>query len=185
MTNDDFDYSAYVGLGHNSGENALSELSQLAEDQHKAEIKVTRLEAELKIAQEELRQVAERALPEKMEELGLSEYKTTGGLTVEVSEKIRASLTVDNRQKGHYWLEKNKFGGLIKTNVVVSFSRGQLYEAQEFVARLRIEGKLANLERKVEPSTLTAFVKEQLTQGKEIPLDVFGVFRQRVAKVKA
>lgn len=178
-----YDYSAFVGVGHNSG-NELSEIAQLAESQHAAQVKVEKLETELEIAQKELRNISEKLLPDKMEALGLSDYSTTTGIHVVISEKIRASLAVENRPKGFAWLEENGFGGMIKTTVVSAFGRQQLEKASALADKLREEGYLTNMERKVEPATLTAFVKEQLTQGKELPLDVFGVFRQRIAKVE-
>ena len=46
------------------------------------------------------------------------------------------------------------------------------------------QNRAANLERKVEPMTLQAFIKEHLAAGKDIPLDIFGVYRQRIAKVE-
>lgn len=183
MTTPNYDYSEFVGAGHNS-ENELGEVAVLAKAQYAAEQKVERLEEELKKATEELRVIAERKLPEKMESLGLSNFSTSDGLHVKISEKIRASLAVENRPKGFAWLEENGFGGMIKSQVVVPYKRDKLDEANKFVDSLRSSGQLANLERKVEPATLTAFVKEQLSQGKELPLEVFGVFRQRIAKVE-
>jgi hypothetical protein len=183
MKQDD-DYSAFVGIGHNQPSELL-EIAKLAEKQHAAQEKVEKLEEELKDAKEELRNLAERALPNKMDELGISEYTTTSGVRVEVGEKIRATLSPENRPKGFTWLEENGYGGMIKSEVVVAFGRNEIEEANALVDELRSDHqRLANLERKVEPSTLTAFIKEQLRQGRDIPLDVFGVFRQRIAKVE-
>lgn len=184
MITPNYDYSNFVGaIGHNS-ENELSEVSQLATQQFELEKKVERIENELEQAKKELAEVAEKKLPEKMELLGLSNFSTSGGIHVKISEKIRASLGVENRPKGHAWLEANGFGGMIKSSVVVAFKRDQLETANLLVDRLRTEGLLTNLERKVEPATLTAFAKEQLSKGNELPLDIFGVFRQRIAKVE-
>ena len=36
----------------------------------------------------------------------------------------------------------------------------------------------------VHPSTLAAFVREKLREGEELPLDLFGVHRQRIAKIE-
>ena len=178
-----FDYSTYVGVGHNSADE-LSNVARLAEAQNKAQENVNRLEEELKAAKEELRKYAEKLLPEEMEKLGLSTYNTTSGISVSVKEQIRATLSPENRPKGFAWLEEHGFGGLIKSNVVVPFKRNEIEEANKLVEKLGEEGKLANLERKVEAQTLMAFVREQLAQGKDIPIDVFGVFRQRIAKVE-
>lgn len=183
MVESNYDYSAFMGVGHNS-ENELTEVSRLADAQYMAEQKVEQIEEDLKKAKEELRVIAEKKLPEKMELLGLTTFSTRKGVHVKISEKIRASLAVENRPKGFAWLEENGFGGMIKSQVVVPYKRDKLDEANKFVDSLRTEGRVANLERKVEPATLTAFVKEQLAQGKELPLEVFGVFRQRIAKVE-
>lgn len=175
------DYSAYIG--HNQFKD-LPEIIQLAEAQHEAQKKVDRLESDLKTAKEELRHISEKRLPEVMDNLGLTTYSTKSGISVEVVEKIRASLPVENRSKAYAWLEDNNFGGMIKSSVIVSFKRDQLEEANKLVKELVSAHRPASLERKVEAPTLTAFVKEQLSQGKDIPLDIFGVFRQRESVVE-
>lgn len=178
-----YDYSEYADVGHNHPDD-LHELTKLAEAQRAAEASVEKLEEELKSAKEVLKNIAEKQLPQKMEEVGLTTFETSSGISVEISEKIRASLAPENRPKAYAWLEENGFGGMIKSNVVVNFGRNEITEAATLVEQLRLSNRLANLERKVEPMTLTAFVSEQLTQGKDIPLDIFGVFRQRIAKIE-
>ncbi len=174
------DYEAYVG--HNRP-NELLEITQLAEAQTAAQKKVEDLEEALKLAKEALQEIAEYKLPEAMETVGLSDYTTTSGIKVKVKEEIIGTLKKENRPKGFAWLEKNGHSGLIKSSVVVGFSREQLEEAAKLVDRLRKENKSANLERKIEAQTLMAFIKEQLLDGKDIPLDIFSVHRQRVSKV--
>lgn len=184
MTTDNYDYSAYVGVGHNGAPEELLEVTKLAEATLAAQTKVEKLEGDLKTATQDYRSLAEKKLPEAMELLGMSSFTTTSDISIEVSEKIRASLAPENRPKAFTWLEENGYGGIIKSEVVVVFKRHQIDEAKKFADELRQKGYLANLERKIEPSTLTAFIKENLAQGKDIPLDIFGVFRQRIAKVE-
>lgn len=183
MSNPAEDYSAYASAGHNSNQD-FPEITKLAEAQHHAELTVDGLEAQLKVAKETLRLIAEQKLPELMDSLGIATYSTKTGISVEIKENIRASLNVENRPRGYEWLEKNGFGGLIKSKVVVDFKRDEIDKANEFVEKLREENRIAALERKVEPMTLTAFIKEQLVGGKDVPLDIFGVYRQRVAKIE-
>lgn len=178
MTND---YSQYIGVGHNNS----PEITLLAETQLKLQEKVEKLEEDLKKAKENLREYSEKLLPEKMEELGFTEFTTSSGISVQVKEVIRASLSVENRPKGHRWLEENGFGGIIKSTVIVPYNRDEIQQANALVEELKLRQRLAGLERKVEPMTLVAFIKEQLAQGKDIPLDIFGVLRQRVAKIEA
>lgn len=177
------DYSDYVGIDHNQPSELL-EITRLADLQKTAERIVLKLEADLKKAQEELKELAERKVPEEMERLGLTEVKTKNGLYVEIAEKVRCSLTVENRPRGLDWLEKNDLGSSIKSEVVVSFNRKQLEDARSLVAKLRDENKIAALERTVHHSTLDSILRERLEDGKEVPLDIFGVMRQRIAKVE-
>lgn len=181
----DLDYSAYAPspIGHNQPEE-VAHLTHLAEAQYKAQVKVENLEEQLKTAKEEFREIAERQLPEKMDTLGVSSFKTSAGISISVKEKIQAAISVENRPKAYDWLEKNGFGGVIKTNVVVPFKRDELLKARKLAEKLGTEFGLANVDRKVEAQTLLALVREQLAQGKDIPIDLFGVFRMRIAKVE-
>lgn len=183
MTNkNDYDYSEFAGMGHNQPKD-LIEVAKLAEEQYTLQVEVLKLEAKLEETKESLRIIAERKIPEKMEELGLADYTTTTGIRVEVKEKIRGSLPVENRPKGFDWLEKNGFGGLIESEIIIGFRRDQLEEAKKLVDTLILENRAASLERNVHHARLDGFIREQLAQGKDIPLDIFGVFRQRIAKV--
>lgn len=180
----DEDYSGYVNPGHNRPQ-SIEEVTKLAEKQVEAQDKVEFLTGQLSEAKEELRKIAEEFLPEKMEELGLNTFSTSDGKhRVEIVEKVRGSLPVENRPKGMLWLEANGFSGMIKSKVIVEFPRDQLPEANKLVEELRLQDKTAVVERKIEPQTLDAFIREQLSQGKEIPLNIFGVYRQRIAKVE-
>lgn len=182
MTNPQEDYSAYLNIGHNRPDE-LAEVTKLANDQHIAETKVANLSHQLEQAEKELAQIAEHKLPELMDELGLTNFTTSNGIKVNIKEKVRASIAVENRPKAYSWLEDNNYAGMIKSNVVINFGRDELEEANKVVEAFRSQQRVAALERKIEPSTLTAFIKEQLTQGKDIPLDIFGVYRQRISKI--
>jgi hypothetical protein len=179
------DYSAYIGLGHNSQPHDLAEITKLAEKQFEIEKRIAELESQLEKAKAELKTVAENQLPEAMEQVGLGDYTTTTGIYVKVAEEIRASLAAKNRPKGFDWLEKNNAGGVIKSKVIIEFPRSKLTVANELVQKLRNENLPANLERKVEFQTLQCLIKDKLSNGEEVPLDIFSVHRQRVAKVKA
>lgn len=177
------DYSKYIGVGHNS-EGAFAELNKLVDEQHAAEQEVNRLMLELKRAQEAQLDISQRRLPELMDSLGLSTFKTTSGLAITIQEKIRASISQENKPKAFAWLEEHGFGGLIKRNVVIKFGRDQEEEAVQYLDTLRQDGKDAALDKTVHSSTLASFVREQLEEGKNIPVEVFGVFRQREAKIE-
>jgi hypothetical protein len=175
------DYSAYMG---SADEQALDKLNVLAEEQHLAEKEVLACEEALKAAQVKLRDIAEHKLPEYMDSLGLEIFKTKKGLMVNIKEKVRASISADNKPKAFSWMEGNGFGGLIKRTVIVGFGRDQSAQAKELTDKLKEEYPTTSFEQKVETSTLQAFVREQLAAGSDIPVDIFGVFRQRISVIE-
>lgn len=177
------DYAAFVGMGHNSA-NDMSEITKLAEAQYAAQQKVDALKIDLKAAEEDLRKYSDKLLPTKMDELGIATFETSSGISVEVKEDIRVSVPPENRPKAWDWMEKGGYGALIKSTVITAFERDEIKEANALVEKLRKDNRVANLERKIEPMTLLSFVKEHLAKGKDIPLDIFKVYRQRVAKVE-
>lgn len=172
-------YADYMETGATS-ENALGELSKLADDQAQAASRVAELEKQLETAREELRDISERRLPEKMDELGMEEFKTTTGLKIKIKEVVRASIPKPRQGEAFHWLRTNGFGGLIKRAVAVKFGKGQDDVAEKLAHDLAEKYEVED-NASVHPSTLKAFVSEQLTDGREIPLDLFGVHRQRTA----
>ena len=171
-----------------SGDNSLGMLRSLAGEQRALEQDVARLERELVEAKERLRQVSEVRLPEAMEELGVPEFSTIDGLRIKIKEVVRASMGSGELEKSRAldWLEQNGHGKLIKRVLEVPFGSGQdQYDrARGLQADLLDKGLHASFERKVESSTLRAFVTEMLAQGRDIPLDVFKVLRQRRAQIE-
>jgi hypothetical protein len=75
---------------------------------------------------------------------------------------------------------------LIKREVKVEFGKDQEEWAQELERELKgwKHPLKVDVKRGVHPSTLASFVTEQLQEGVEIPLDTFGVYRQRAAKIE-
>lgn len=174
-------YAAYVETGADS-ENALAELSKLADEQAQAAARVADLEAQLEKARDEFRDISERRLPEKMDELGMEEFKTKTGLKIKVKEVIRASIPKPRQGEAFRWLRENGFGGLIKRAIAVKFGKGEDETAEKLAHDLAEKYEVED-NASVHPSTLKAFVSEQLADGHEIPMDLFGVHRQRTAVI--
>ena len=179
------DTSAYLEFvqPQASGSGELSQLSLLAEQQAAAAAKVADLEAQLNAAREELKDIAERQVPELMDQIGVAEFRTASGLKIKIDETIRASIPKAKAPLAFAWLKANGHGGLIKRVVAVQFGKGEDEKAEELHKQLEsaypVEDSAA-----VHPSTLAAFVREKLRDGEELPLDLFGVHRQRVAKIE-
>jgi hypothetical protein len=176
---DDFDYDSDVPVGGN----ALAVLASLAQEQADAEAKIARLEAELAAAREEHKRIAEGSLPAAMEEIGMEHFRTKSGFSISIESKVRASISKTREDEAYSWLKENGAARLIKSKVSIEFGKGQEQEAAHLVANLGQMGLPVEEKISVHANSLTAWVKEQLALGKELPMDLLGVFRQKVAKI--
>jgi hypothetical protein len=149
-----------------------------------SETLIEKLSAQLKEAAEKHTNLTEQQLPELLDEMGLSQVTTKDGLEVEISENIFAAISEKNQPVAFKWLNDNGHGGLMKRAVTVAFNKGQEDAAHKLMDELR--GKFAAVSSKtsVHPSTLKAWVKEALESGIDFPMDAFGVYKKRVAKIK-
>lgn len=179
--NDALAYAQYADSTATS-ENALAELSRLADEQAQAAAQVADLEAQLDKARDRFRDISERIIPEKMDELGMEEFKTRTGLKIKIKEAIRASIPKARQGEAFRWLRDNGYAGLIKRNVAIKFGKGEDETAEELAKQLSEKFEVED-NTSVHPSTLKAFVNEQLSNGVEIPMELFGVHRQRVSVI--
>jgi hypothetical protein len=164
---------------------ALSLLSRLADELNAAELAEAKLEAALAEAKAKVTDLAERQIPELMDEVGIKTITTTSGFRVDVRRIIRASIPAGSKEEAMKWLDDNGHSGLIKRSVRVAFDRTQETEARKLEAQLGKKFENVKTELKVEPSTLAAFIGERLANGDAIPLELFGAWQQRIAKITA
>lgn len=178
------DYSKFKAAD-GPGDNILTQLSFAAQQVLDKEAEIAKLEADLEAAKKEYRELTWFTLPKMMEEAEMEEVVAKNGARIEVGEDIRAGITKANETKAFDWLEKNNQEGMIKRQFTIEFARDEDSWADKFERDLRQRKKPLNVKRKksVNPQTLSAWVRGELKDGKELPLDLLGVFRQRVAKV--
>lgn len=183
----DFDYSEFQDED-GPGENLMTRIEGLAKEAVDAEVRVAHLIEQLAEANASLKLVLEKKLPELLDEadLGESTINTPAGHEIKMSTIIRGSISKDNQAKAFKWLEDNNNGGLIKRNIIIDFGKGEEKWADKFERDCAQRKKPLNLKRKmaVNPQTLQAFVRQSLEEGVKIPMEILGVYRQRMAKVK-
>ncbi len=179
----EYDYSDFQT--ETPPDNLMARISDAALRQKKLESQVAQLEEDLSHAKEELRQVDEVELPGLMEQAQCEEFTTRDGIRIGVKEAIRGSIPKPNQAKALKWLEDNGYESLIKREFKIQFDRDQEAWARKFEADLAKRKKplAVKVERKVNPQTLQSFVKQLLEEGEDFPMDLFGVFRQRRAKI--
>lgn len=176
----------------------LEELTAAAKKLVDAEKATTDAENALKVAKEKERVLREETLPGMMQEIGVEKMTLLDGNEITVKQEVYASVPEGRKAVAWNWLEKNNFGGLIKTSVSVDFGKGELEEAEKLIDELATIGVTnAVLSRDVHPQTLKAFLKERLAEPKTefteeeaaagmtpLSLEMFGARAVQTAKVK-
>ena len=154
----------------------LKSSTQIAEKQISLQQEVISIEERLKAKKADLRLVSEQLLPEAMQSANLMEFVTASGFKISVSPFYQAYISADNTETAFKWLEDNGHGDLIKNQISLSFGRSENEKAKDTIATLEQKGLSPSVKLGVHPQTLKAFVKEQLTNGKDIPSEPFGIY---------
>lgn len=160
----------------------MAELSRLADELRLQQVALQKAEADLARAKTRVAYLAEEAIPELMEEIGLEQFTTASGLTISVAEKVFANISSQNEDAAFAWLDTHGHGGMVRREILVSFDREQQEAARRLRDKLRESYPGVSERRKVHPSTLRAWVKRRLENGEEVP-PMISVARRPVASV--
>ena len=166
------------------GDNDLKAVADLVRQQLVLERRIEDLEDELKRAQQSLAKISQEILPEALAEHGLSELKMEDGSKITFSQFIQAHISKEKQEEAFDWLREHDFDDLIKNVVSLEFGKGEDDHARDVMETLTNRGYWPQNKQSVHPSTLKAFVKEQVEKGAEIPSDLFGVFIGKKAVIK-
>ena len=158
------------------GDNSLKEMAELCAEQASLEEEIRQLEEQLKAKAKSARKLSQEIIPAKMSELGLESLTLKDGSSVKVKQLVQASIPVRYREDAFKWLRDHGHGDLIKNQVSATFGKGEDSSANEFIDKINSLGYEPTQKVWVEPMTLKAFVREQINEGSELPMDTFGVF---------
>jgi len=153
-------------------------------------IKLRNLEDNIKIAEENLKQLKKQAetlsgevIPTMMTEMNISTMKLADGSAIEVKPVYGASIPADKKEEAFNWLRENGLGDLIKNEVTVSFGRNEDNKAADYAVLAQGQGYQPTQKLKVEPMTLKALVRERVEKGLDMPSDLFNVFAGNRTKI--
>lgn len=162
----------------------IENISELGRLLSQLEEKIQMEEDHLKSLKQEYRKVSEDLLPNKLREMGVSEFKLSDGTSMSIQQYYSARITPENRDACFHWLEHNGLGDIIKNTVSANFGRGEDEAAQELMTQLEGDGHSLVQKKWVEPMTLKAVVREQVEKGSDLPLETFNVHVGQKIKVK-
>ena len=159
------------------------QLSQLVRDLRAVEAEIEDAETLLKSLKRNQKALSHDRIPALMDEMGI-ERVDVDGVTVSRRMMVSASIPVDRKDEAHAWLRQEGLDDIIKNDVTVSFGKGEDNIAGDLAGRLEQEGFNTSSKSYVHSSTLRAFVKERVTEGKPIDLDMFGAYIANAAIIK-
>ena len=180
--------------------NEIGAVADMASRMLNLQEEIIRSEEALKQKKQALTKLAEQDLPDLMMELNIKDFTLSNGAKVEVNDIISGSVpaagaidrakgddrvNMEIRQQHCFdWLRGNGAGDLIKNNVEVQFGRNEDGACDEFAVELN--SRDINYKRSVgvHPSTLNSFIKERMSEGKEVPHDLFKIYTGRRAKIR-
>ncbi len=182
------DITAGVGVS----ERSLGRLHTLTAEWEGRTKRIAELQAALKVEEVRVKELEDRDIPTAMDEVGIANFRTTTGAEVEVKQIVSGTVPTvggierakpaertileKRREFSLGWIESHGHGGIIKTEVALTFGKGQLDDAMRATKLLRDVGFLPTMERNVHPSTFVAWVKELLQAGKQLPTEEMGLY---------
>lgn len=166
--------------------NATERLLEMGKALQRAEAQVSDLEEQLKAAKRDRDRLALEDIPALADELGLRDgtFTMQDGRRLELKRDVSARIPERNREAAMDWLRRHNFSGLIKTQVVANFNRGDNERAKHIVDRVAAEHDDVQMKEVVHPQTLKAFVRERMAAGEDFPWEIFGAHPFMKAEVK-
>ena len=158
-------------------------LSSLVRALRNVEQQIEEAENHLKVLKQDKHKLSVENIPALMDEMGV-ERIDVDGVTVTRKMIVHASIPADRKEEAFAWLRENNLDDIIKNDVTCSFGKGEDNIAGDVVGILQERGFDPQTKTHVHPSTLKAFVKERVTDGKPIDLDMFGAFIANAAEIR-
>ena len=158
-------------------------LSQLVKQVTELDKKIDDWEGQIKILKDQRKRITHDRIPGLMDEMGVEKIEVEGA-SVSCKPVVHASIPVPRKEEAFAWLRENSLDGIIKNDVVVTFGKGEDNIAGNLVGQLQEKGFDPKTKTHIHASTLKAFVKERVTAGKHIDLDMFGAFVSSAAEIK-
>ena len=181
--------------------NELGAIADMAQRMFDLENEINQTEDLLKQKKQNLKMLAEQDLPDLMQELNIKNFTLSNGAKVEVKDVIQASVpsqgAIDRikdedekeamrilQQQCFDWLRDNGLGDLIKSNVEVQFGRNEDDKCNAFTEELREKKLYYKRAVGVHPASLNATLRERLSEGKDVPVEMFRVYMGRRANIR-
>ena len=175
----------------------LAQVSDMAQRVLAIQIEIKQLDEQKAKKKAELDRLLGADLPDLMDSLQLSEITLPNGHKVAVKSVIKASLPTSTaiaraQDKGALehrlihgleWLRRHGAASIIKNKVIADLGKDSSEDAASLLEAAKDLGLEARQEQVVHPMTLSAYIREKLEAGEEVPFETFSVYSGRVATI--
>lgn len=171
---------------------------------HSEVAELKELESKVKEKKSSIHQLKTKDLAEMVDSEGYqvgSKIALSNGKTITVKEFFTSSIPSlthvakekdpmkqvdlqERRKKAFKWLDDNGKGDVIKNTVAVKFNREEGDKAKQLMEWLLNKGIEASRDENVHAQTLNATLKEAMSNGEAVPMDVFKIYRSVVVDAK-
>ena len=165
----------------------LQSLTKLCDKLLRTQGTIGTAEDRLQRLKEQEKTLSEELIPQCLAEIGIEEIRLTDGSRISAQPYYGARITQAKSVSAHAWLREQGHGDLIKNIVSVQFGRGEDERAKAVIQLLKKEGLMPDQKESVHPSSLKAFVKEQIESGNQVfdqeAKELFSVYECKRTKI--
>lgn len=181
----------------------LKQIADLVTKMRRHEEEAERLLAESKKASANARAIAEEFLPDLMNEIGVTEFKTGDGKTISIKPIIRASLpsvAAANRSRdperreellgrfkeGVAYLRNVGAGSIVRSRLIADLGQDGADASIVDLAKKELNdlGIAAEVIPEVNSQSLTAWVRERYEHGEKVDESLFSVYTGQKAIIR-
>ncbi len=163
----------------------MSELTQLATDLEKIDRDITLAELNLSALKGRRRTIAEKHLPQLMEQAGITTLTLSSGKKISIQDFVDARIK--NPEVAFEWLRETNNESIIKNQLTINLDKGSDAIATEIVNKLKREYDIEAEKRvSVHNMTLKSFCKDALDDpelAESLPKEAFGIYQGKRARV--
>jgi hypothetical protein len=175
----------YAGIAavHRPNDEAFSELISLVNQQEALTLSIENAKASLKEREAELKAIATAKIPQLMKDCNISNLSLTSGKSISIKRNYFAKIPKDKTREAMAWLDVNGYSGAVKRIIAANTPQDEnkAKELKEFLFDNEID---FDINENINAQTLKKIVRETMEEGKEIPLEAFGVYVENISIIK-
>ena len=162
----------------------LERISKLGRALVEEQLALAAAEETTKAINARIKDLAEKRIPDAMREARMTSFQLDDGTRIKLESHVYGSLTGARKEDALKWLRENGYTDIIKSEVGVSFAKGEDQQRTGLLELLNKAGFVATSAESVHSSTLKAWLKERRAAQEAIPDELFAAYDVTRAKVE-